>query len=205
MSEAQLHRDLYLPHRSVVEQARNDTRGGSADGGPGTGELRVIERIEKFELQLVLEALAKAGVLDQGQVGLRLARIAENVTACISVRAGIVRSRPESRQVKPMIGRGMSSVPEAIRSGRLPVPVESKPVCWETVKGNPVRKNRIPPICHPPINLSASGFQPAAKALALAKRQLVNPAGGPKVLDVEVGGAAVLIEVPRVQRTALGV
>ena len=81
MSEAQLHRDLYLPHRSVVEQARNNTRGRSADGGPGPGELRVIERIKELELQLVLEAIAEAGVLNQGQVGLRLARVAENVTA----------------------------------------------------------------------------------------------------------------------------
>jgi hypothetical protein len=80
-SKAQLHCDLYLPHRSVVEQARNDSSRGSANGGPGSGELRVIERIKEFELQLVLEPVAEAGVLDQGQVGLCLARIAKNVTA----------------------------------------------------------------------------------------------------------------------------
>ena len=45
----------------------------------------------------------------------------------------------------------------------------------------------------------------APKALAFAKRQFVNPAGGPKVFDVEAGGPAVLIEVPCVQRTGLGV
>src|SRR5262245_8758356 len=79
--EAQLHRDLDLPHRRVEEQARNDAGGSRADSGPRPGELRVIERIEKLELQLVLETLAEARVFHQRQVGLSLTRIAENIAA----------------------------------------------------------------------------------------------------------------------------
>ena len=82
--EAQLHRDLDLPHRGVVEQARNDASGGGADAGPRAGELRVIERIEKLQLQLMLEPIVEASVFHERQVGLGLTRVAENIAAGVS-------------------------------------------------------------------------------------------------------------------------
>src|SRR5262249_10638344 len=55
---------------------------------------------------------------------------------------------------------GLSSLPDAIRFGRLPVPVESMLCDWLTLKGRPERSNRIPLSCHPPMNLSASELAP---------------------------------------------
>ena len=81
----------------------------------------MIERIEKLELQLVLEPVAEAGVFHERQVGLGLTRVAENIAARVSVSARIVGGRPEGGKVEPMIRRRIRE-----RSGGNPVrPVAS--------------------------------------------------------------------------------
>src|SRR5215831_5519162 len=106
-SEIHLHRHLDLPHRCVVEQARDDARAGRTDRGPRTGKLWVIERVEELELQLVFEPLAEPGVLHQRHVGLGLPWIAKDATARISVCTSVVGSRPEGGEIEPMVGSGV--------------------------------------------------------------------------------------------------
>lgn len=58
--ETELHRHLNLSRRRAKEQARNLAYGPCADGVSRSGELRVVERVEKLEFELVFETFAEA-------------------------------------------------------------------------------------------------------------------------------------------------
>src|SRR5262245_1845256 len=104
-SETQLHSQLDLPHRAVEEQRRNPTRARRADGVARRGELRMIERVEEFDLELALEALAEAGVLDQREVEVGLSGRPQGVAASVPIGSRLVRRYHESTRIEPSVDR----------------------------------------------------------------------------------------------------
>src|SRR5262249_32392753 len=185
-SEAHLHGDLNLPHRRVEKQARNNTGAGRADGGSWSGKLRVVERVEELELQLVLEALPEPGVLHERQVGLGLARVAEDVAAGVAVSAGVVRRGPELGQVEPVIG-------VRIRRRYVADPIRTVAGAGREQGGLlGHRKRQAGAQKQDAADLPATGqllgerIQVRSEPLAPTERELINPTCSPEVLDIEV-------------------
>src|SRR5207248_6165071 len=106
-SEAELHRQLYLPHRRVIQQTRYHPGGSRADRRSGSRKLCAVDSVEHLDLELVLEPLPEARVLHDGEIGLHNSWSPQYIPPGIAVSSGVVRRRLEGRQVEPMIRRGI--------------------------------------------------------------------------------------------------
>ena len=103
--ETELHRHLNLSRRRAKEQARNLAYGPCADGVSRSGELRVVERGEKLEFELVFETFAEARHLDEREVHVCLSRSPEDVAPGVAIGSRVVRRRGEGAQIEPAIDR----------------------------------------------------------------------------------------------------
>src|SRR5262245_20421009 len=101
--ETELHRHLNLSRRRAEEQARNHACARVADAVARRGELGMIERVEELEFELVLEAFAEAGHLDEREVYIRLSRRAQDVAPGVAVGPRVFCRHHERAQIEPAI------------------------------------------------------------------------------------------------------
>ena len=107
--ELKLHRQLQLPRRTEISgwrtgPARNEAIGGRSGGHCQTGisEISLIQHVECTELELEVQALRDAGILDESNIEVRHTRTDDRVAAQIS--------EPEGYSVGPLLHENIAGL-----------------------------------------------------------------------------------------------
>ena len=154
----------------AVDSARSEADRASAAAGMSSEDRKATEAVVRAYILEHPEILTEAAqILEQRALAKRLDAAGGELTTAF---AGAVDGNPKGDVTLVEFtdyncGFCRSSLPDARRFGRFPVPVDSTVCDWLTLNGRPVRARKIPLNCQPPNSLSTKTLSPVFSILPL--------------------------------------